>query len=376
MGRNHGCVRITVAVGLRDCIVWPRCSGGRTGRRQGTSRRETAVCTFGGGGGMTISSNQVSRMLALVPYLRNRGEIPVEDVARDFAVPVKQIVRDLSILWFCGLPNAYPGDMISIDMDALKIDGVVKLSDADFLPKPSRFSPYEALALIVALRTIRATATPDQAHIIDTALAKLEEVCGDVAKAPVDVHVEAADPQIQSTLETALADRVRVAIRYTTPARDEENEREIDPIRMFTAQGRLFCEAWCYLADDVRIFRLDRILSADATRTPMQSHDLEPRDLSEDMFQVSDDTEWVILDLQPAAYWLAEYYTIESLREPVDGVWRVKMFASGMEWMRRLVLKNAGAVTVVEPAALAEDVAANARLALTAYDGNHLTPED
>lgn len=325
---------------------------------------------------MTISSNQVSRMLALVPYLRNRGEIPVEDVARDFDVPVKQIVKDLSILWFCGLPNAYPGDMISIDMDALKIDGVVKLSDADFLPKPSRFSPYEALALIVALRTIRATATPDQAHIIDTALAKLEEVCGDVAKTPVDVHVEAADPQIQSTLETALADRVRVAIRYTTPARDEENEREIDPIRMFTAQGRLFCEAWCYLADDVRIFRLDRILSADATRTPTGSHDLEPRDLSEDMFQVSDDTEWAILDLQPAAYWLAEYYTIESLREPVDGVWRVKMFASGMEWMRRLVLKNAGAVTVVEPAALAEDVAANARLALTAYDGNHLTPED
>ena len=325
---------------------------------------------------MTISSVQVSRMLALVPYLRNRGEIPVADVARDFGVPVKQIVKDLNILWFCGLPNAYPGDMISIDMDALKIDGIVKLSDADFLPKPSRFSPYEALALIVALRTVRAAATPDQSQIIDTALAKLEEVAGDVAGAPVDVHVEAADPQIQSTLESALAHKVRVAIRYTTPARDEENEREIDPIRMFTSQGRLFCEAWCYLADDVRIFRLDRILSAEATHTSSEPHDVERRDLSEGLFKVNEDTAWAVVDLLPAAYWLAEYYTVESLGEPVDGVWRVKMFITGMEWMRRLVLKNAGAVTVVEPHALSEDVVMHARLALDAYDGIDLKAEE
>ncbi len=311
-------------------------------------------------------------MLALVPYLRNRGGIPVDEVARDFAVPRRQIVKDLNILWFCGLPNAFPGDMISIDMDALRSEGVVILKDADFLPKPARLTPYEAVALIVALRTIRATASADLAPVIAGALTKLEEVSGEVAAAPVDVHVEAVDPQIQKTLEDALADQVRVTIGYTTPARDEENTRDIDPLRMFAAQGRVFVEAWCYLADDTRLFRLDRIVSAEATQTATQPHSHKPRDLSSDLFEVSDDTPWAILELSPPAHWLAEYYTVESLGEPVDGIWTVRLFANGMGWLRRLVMKNAGAVRVIEPTALADDIAENARLALAAYDGTHL----
>lgn len=325
---------------------------------------------------MSVSQKQVARMLALVPYLRSRGGIPVDEVARDFSVPVKTIIRDLNTLWFCGLPNAFPGDMISIDMDALKSDGVVILKDADFLPKPARLTPHEALALVVALRTIRATAADDLAGVIDTALAKLEEVSGDDAGAPVDVVVESVDPQIQGTLEAAIRDKRRVAIDYTTPARDEQNHREIDPLRIFTAQGRLFCEAWCFRVEDMRIFRLDRIVAATATQTPAQSHRHTPRDLSNDLFEVSDDTPWAILDLAPEAYWLGEYYTVESITGPADGVWRVKLFATGMDWLRRLVLKNAGAVTVIEPKALAVDVINCARLALDAYDGPQLTAKD
>lgn len=315
-------------------------------------------------------------MLALVPYLNHHAEIPVEDVARDFGVPQRQIIKDLNVLWFCGLPNAYPGEMISIDMEALKADGVVRLSDADFLPKPSRFSPYEALALIVALRTLRATATPDQSTIIDTALAKLETVCGEASTAPVDVHVEPADPHIQTTLEGALAKRKRVAIGYVTMARDEENNREIDPIRIFSAQGHLFCEAWCYRADDVRTFRLDRILSAEMLATDSIDHETQPRDLAEGLFTVSDDTEWAILDLEPAAHWLAEYYANESIDRREDGVWRVKMYTASTSWLYRLVLKNAGAVAVVEPVELAGEIRARAQTALSAYDGSESKAKD
>lgn len=325
---------------------------------------------------MTISSNQVSRMLALVPYLRHHTDIPVTEVASDFGVSQRQIVKDLNVLWFCGLPNAYPGDMISIDMDALQADGVVRLSDADFLPKPSRFSPYEALALIVALRTIRATATPDQSHIIDTALAKLEVICGDATTAPIDVHVESADPGIQTVLEGAQAKKKRVAIRYVTRARDEENHREIDVIRMFAAQGHVFCEAWCYRVEDVRTFRLDRIVTAELMDIDAVDHQIKPKDLSEGLFTVNEDTEWAILDLAPAAHWLAEYYTNECIERSDNGIRRVKMYTASFSWLCRLVLKNAGAVTVVEPVELAGEIRARAQTALVAYDGSESKAKD
>jgi len=62
-------------------------------------------------------------MLELVPYLQARNGVPVADVARDFGVPTGQIIKDLNVLWFCGLPNSVTGDMIDVDMNALEDDG-------------------------------------------------------------------------------------------------------------------------------------------------------------------------------------------------------------------------------------------------------------
>ena len=42
------------------------------------------------------AKGQVERMLALVPYLRERGGVRVERVARDFGVTPKQIQDDLA----------------------------------------------------------------------------------------------------------------------------------------------------------------------------------------------------------------------------------------------------------------------------------------
>jgi proteasome accessory factor C len=52
------------------------------------------------------AQSQVERMLALVPYLQARDGISVDEVARDFKVKPAQIVKDLKVLWFCGLPDA------------------------------------------------------------------------------------------------------------------------------------------------------------------------------------------------------------------------------------------------------------------------------
>ncbi|MBC7595254.1 MAG: WYL domain-containing protein [Kineosporiaceae bacterium] len=316
---------------------------------------------------MSTSKNQVVRMLALVPYLQGHGGIPLKQVAAEFGVSDKQIRRDLTLLMYCG-PGQYPGELIDFDLGALDEDGIIFIRGAEFLTRPLKLNTSEAVALIVALRTLRASASGPQTAIIDSTLAKLESVIGDEASAPVDVHVEAVDSAIHNTLTEAIRVGKRVAITYATVSRDEKTEREIDPRRLFSAQGKLYCEAWCLRADDIRFFRLDRILSATATDHDIEEHNAEPRDLSDGLFQVDDDTIHAVLDLQPNAHWLTEYYQVESLGEPVDGIWRVKLFGADWSWLRRLVLRNGGSVTVVEPATLATEVAESAALALHAYD--------
>ena len=113
------------------------------------------------------AQSQVERMLALVPYLREREGISVEQVAHEFNVKPAQIVKDLKVLWFCGLPDAVMGDLIEIDMEAVEGEGVIRLSSADYLSRPLRLAPHEALALVVALRSLREVSGPLEREAVD-----------------------------------------------------------------------------------------------------------------------------------------------------------------------------------------------------------------
>lgn len=318
---------------------------------------------------MSGAREQVTRMLALVPYLRSRDGIPVERVAEDFGVTTSQLVNDLNVLWFCGLPDAVTGEMIDVDMEALETEGVVYIDNAEFLPRPLRLTQHEALSLIVALRTLRSSAGDDEREAVDSALAKLESAAGEGVRTAgaVEVHVEDPDPQVRRVVADALASRRRLHLTYLVPSRDEQTERDVDPLRLLTGEGRPYLEAWCYRADDVRLFRLDRVTSVTVLDEPVAEHDVRGRNLSEGLFQPSEESPRAVLDLHPAAHWIAEYYPNDAIEQRPDDVLRVSLRVGDLAWLRRLVLRQGGAAVVVEPAQLADEVAALAREALAAY---------
>ncbi|MGH3357449.1 MAG: helix-turn-helix transcriptional regulator [Nocardioidaceae bacterium] len=320
---------------------------------------------------MTGAREQVTRMLALVPYLRGRDGIPVERVAEDFGVTTSQLINDLNVLWFCGLPDAVTGEMIDVDMDALESEGVVYIDNAEFLPRPLRLTQHEALSLIVALRTLRAAAGEGEREAVDSALAKLESAAGEgaVAAGTVEVHVEDTAPEVRRVVADALAARKRLHIAYLVPSRDEQTERDVDPLRVLTGEGRPYLEAWCYRADDVRLFRLDRITAVTVLDEPVAEHDVQGRDLSEGLFQPDPESPSAVLDLHPQAHWIAEYYPNDAIENRPDAVLRVTLRVGDLAWLRRLVLRQGGAAVVVEPRSLADEVTALARDALVAYAG-------
>ncbi len=73
---------------------------------------------------------------------------------------------------------------------------------------------------------------------------------------------------------------------------------------------------------------------------------------------------------------MTEYYQVDLLEQADDGVWRARLYGADWGWLRRLVLRNAGSVAVIEPAELAADVAHQAALALRAYDDLETPPEE
>ncbi len=328
------------------------------------------------------AADRLTRLFALVPYLQNNQGIPAKEVAAEFGVPVREILKDISTLWVTGI-GELPGELIDFDYEALEDEGLIFIKDAEFLPRPLRLSRNEGIALTIGLRTLRETADAAEYAVIDSALAKLEAAVGDAGQAPVEVHLERIDPAIMGTVRQALADAQRLDIDYTTQSRDERAHRLVDPLRLFTSEGRHYLEAWCLREQDVRIFRLDRMLGASMTGEAAEIREAEPRDLAADLF-ASPDAPFGVFALDPAAHWMIEYYHAEVLppveqpAPPVEtsDVLRAKIVGADWAWLVRFALRHAGTIRVLEPKQLAKDVAAAARAALSAYDGVTSTTEE
>lgn len=318
------------------------------------------------------AKEQVRRLLALLPYLLAHPGARVSDVARVFGISEKQLVADLGVLWFCGLPGMMPGDYIEVDMDAVEGEGVIHVSNADYLARPLRLSSDEVLGLLVALRVLRESGQAAERELIDRVIARLEEASGQASAAAKQVEIQLdtwEDPEIRATVQDALNRGRRLHLSYWVPTRDETTERDVDPMQLAYADGRTYLEAWCHRAEDVRLFRLDRVAAArvleEAAAPPPEA---QPRDLSSGLFQPSPDDALATLELGPEAAWVSEYYPCERVDDLGDGRLRVQLRIADPRWLRRLALRLGGHARILEPVELADAVRADAANALAAYD--------
>lgn len=321
---------------------------------------------------MTSARDQVTRLLALVPYLQNRQDRSLREVAADFGVTPEQMRRDLQVLWMCGLPGLGPGDLIDLNFESFEddVDGRVRIGNADYLTRPLRLGSTEASALIVALHTLRESGGSAPREVIDRVLAKLEEAAAAAGPATIGAgtrDLPADHAAVRRTLEEAIRADHQVELTYYVPTRDEDTVRTVDPLGIVIHDGHTYLDAWCHAARGRRTFRLDRIDGVRQLDAARDQTDQPPLDLAEGIFRPGHDDISVRLAVAPAARWVADYYPVTSVREAGDEALEITLAVSDPRWLVRLVLSLAPDVRVLEPGQYAEDVRARANAALAHY---------
>lgn len=319
---------------------------------------------------MRPSARDVQRRLALVPYLRSKQGVSVDEVAREFNVKPRVIRKDVEQLMMTGV-GAHGGELIDIDLFAFEDDDRIYISNADFMTRPMRINGGEAAALIVALRALRDAAGHAHADVVDSALSKLQGAVGHQTPESVAVVVEPVDHDVLGAVRRALGAGRRLEIVYATASRDAVSTRQVDPIAMFVREGHEYLDAWCHSAEGQRFFRLDRIERAEVLDTPVESRTVVPRRGDAGFFSSGEGALQVELEITPAARWVVEYYDAEVLDDSGD-LWRVSLVAGDEAWVRRLALRAAGSIRVLAPDTVRSSVTEHVRSALAAYDG--LTP--
>ena len=311
------------------------------------------------------ATERLPRLLALVPYLLSRPGIPVADAAADFGVGEQQLRRDLELLWMCGLPGYGPGDLIDLSFEG---ETITVTYDAG-MRRPLQLTSSEATVLLVALRALADTPGIADTEVVQRALSKVEDAVGQAQPPGVVVGLASREgpmaPGVQEAVQRAATQGRALWMRYYTASRDEISERTVDPMRLVLVDGRSYLEAWCRSAGAVRRFRLDRIDAVDelaeAARPPAEA---EQTDLSEGLFRPMPDQPSAVLELDPEARWISEYYPVDELSESPQGRIRVRMRYSDRSWMVRLVLGLGGRGRVVEPRDLSEEIRQRSEAAL------------
>lgn len=308
------------------------------------------------------SQDQVARMLAIVPMVQAR-EVTISELARTFQVSPKQILADLETLYMCGLPGGYPDDLIEIDLDAAHADGVVRLSNADYLTRPMRLSPDEVTFLQVALLVLLEIADQQHAQAARSALEKLTALSGAVTQpAQVQVMLATGDEQIRSQLLAHIDARERVQLTYDR-ADGQTTSPLVDPARIELRDGVAYLQAWSLARNAWRTFRIDRIVAVTPTGELAADHGAVPE--LGDWFV--DETERTTLRLTKQAAWVAEYFPSFGLVQLADDAIELTLPVSDPAWLTSLLLRLADQAEVIEPESAATAVVAQARAALSNY---------
>lgn len=300
------------------------------------------------------ADQRLRRLLAMVPWVASRDGPRVEDVCARFGCSDDELAEDLGLLFLCGVHPFTPDTLI----DAVVEDGRVWIRFADWFARPLRLTPAEGLALVAAGNALLAVPGTDPEGPLASGLAKVAAVLGVDPDEAVGVELGAVPPEVLATLQRAAAERRQVEIEYYSYGRDAWTRRLVDPHQVFSAAGQWYAAAYCHRAEADRVFRVDRMRSAELKDASFEGRPPAPQPA---IFTPRPDDPAVVLDLGPDALWVAEAYPVESVEEAEGGRFLVRIRVSERAWLERLLLTLGPGAVVVE-GDLAAGPAAAARL--------------
>ena len=283
------------------------------------------------------AEDRLRRLLVMLPWLMEVGEVPLADVARRFDLSEAQVQSDLERVAMCGLPP-FVDEMIDVFVD----DGVVFVGVPRLFTRPLRLTAPEAFSLLTSARAAMELPGADPVGALGRGLDKLADALAGVG-IDTDVHVDdtagvvvdLARPSSTDALVDAAASGSELAIGYYSPARDEITTRTIGPRHVFADAGN-----WYVLADDGRsqerrTFRIDRIESIEATG---RTFDVEPVAPPQRFFEDAE-VPRATIQLAPDARWVLDQYPVDEVAELDDRWVEVRLPVSGERWLAQLLIR-------------------------------------
>ena len=299
--------------------------------------------------------NRTDRLVAMVLFLQGRRVVRASEMAKHFEVTERTIYRDMSALGEAGVP---------ISGEA----GVGYCLMKGYQLPPVMFTAEEASAFFVGGELVKQFTDASLQGPMASALDKLRAVLPRdrqdhveklVSRTIVRGRVGRAAPDVGTqrwmvTVQQGVVLRRVLRMAYRGLERDEDTQREVEPLGVVFYGGCWYLVAWCRLRKGIRHFRVDRIQRLELL--PVTFPAREDFSLAEHM-----ERSGVEGESRPVRIWFHDLARERAQRESYatlsedkrrDGGAEFTLYSYSLEWTAQWLLSFGDRAEAVAPARL------------------------
>lgn len=323
------------------------------------------------------SGDRVAMLLVLIPWLVRRKWVTVRDAAAEFGVEPESLVRDLQLVGLCGVPPYTPDLLVDVWIEPEDGTDLDEVDDAEFqrrlangtihaevptiLGRPARLTSAELFGLVAMLKTALALPGADAGGPLARVYGKIARLAGDGTSG---VEVEVAAPPHLGAVRAAVESGARLRIEYRKPFPSPTGERTVVPRAVFEHAGNWYVTADDDRSGERRDFRIDRIVSLEATGERVAVEPLVPHGGREWFLDAESEATIVVA---PQLRWLVEPYPYRERALLPDGSLQLTLAVSSDHWLGRLLVRGGRSIRLVAPASKAGLQTETARAVLARY---------
>ena len=219
--------------------------------------------------------NRLTRVTAILVKLQSKTTITAKEIASAYDISLRTVYRDIKTLQDAGVPIGSEAGVGYFMVDGYKLP-------------PVSFSEEEANAMVTAEQFVLHNAEHSLVKNYQSALTKIKAVLKNSQREKIELlESRISQPffknQIKpssflSEIQKAITSFTVIEMEYHGIASDTISTRRVEPLGLYFTDNKWILIAHCLLRNDVRNFRLDRILAlrpTQLTSSKAQSFSLE-----------------------------------------------------------------------------------------------------
>ena len=205
--------------------------------------------------------NRLTRITAIQIQLQSKKMVTAKEIAERFDISLRTVYRDIKTLQDAGVPIGS-----EIGVGYFIVDG--------YRLPPISLTEEEANSLIISETFIKNQGDKSLSKNFESLLIKIKATLKNFQKENIELLSTRTlnftkDKIIESNwlsdIQKTISDKIQLEINYKSLYKEELTIRKIEPQAVYFTNNTWIVIAFCHLREDLREFRLDRIIKLKTT---------------------------------------------------------------------------------------------------------------